>query len=103
MTTIVIKEYNDERFDEENSTPELYANRVFEDVVSFQIGHQMLQMVFPDGTQKIVTGFLEIDVSPSEEERGENLKRYNEMLEEEAKIKDERKAEEKKPKLQTVK
>ena len=74
----------------------LDGNQTFEEVISFQVGHQMIQMVFPSGEHKVVCNFEEIDITPEADVMEDNLKRYQEMVEES------NKKEETKPKLESV-
>ncbi len=78
MSTITVQEYQD--YDPESDDAEAYVARVFEDVVNFQVGTNMLQMVFPDGSSKVLTGFMELDIQPTEDEKVRNLSHYEESM-----------------------
>jgi hypothetical protein len=50
----------------------------YEEVVMHQVGNQMIQLVFADGTTKVLTGFEEVEIIPSEEERAAFVKQTEE-------------------------
>lgn len=77
------------------------CTEVFEEIIAHQIGSNMVQLVMPNGVQRIINNFIDIDIVPSKEIQDEWTEKTKEAY---AKVKEQPQEEvKKKPTLEVVK